>query len=684
MKKFFNWIKSPSSDFALFIILLVLINVVSHNSFARIDLTEPKSYSLSKASKQVVKNLQEPLSVRVFFDESLPSPYNTVSQYVNDLLSEYKGSANSNFSVMKMDLSKPQNAQMAADYGLRQIQIQEIKNNEVGFKQVYMGLVVTYGDSIKLIDGITSADGFEYRLTSTISGMINTADTLASLKNEDKINVTLYLSEALKGMGISGCSELEDTFKKAFSDANSQNKDRLQLQIIHPANSETSEIVEKYGLQGIQYKDSNGMNQLATLGVVVEHKDSFRVLPVQVGRSLFGYVISGIDGLSELINESLQSLVSNVKSVGYITGHGERALDDQNESANFDVMISAHYELRELSLKEDDIPANMNSIIINGPKEDYEEIELYKIDQFIMRGGNVIFFMDPFIENNQMAMYGYGMPSYEPNVLNIDKLLEKYGIKRNADYIMDKNCYSSSSQQYGKLPLYWIPIVQKNQLPQKSVITKNLGYLIFLQDGSLDLSQALDNSDLKTTVLAKSSEKSWIQSENIILNPQVINVPSESEMKSYPLAVILEGKFNSAYESKPDFDSENTSLSETLKTDNHISVSRQPGKVFIAGSSYITTYQILDGAESSPMSMFLMNIIDYMNGNEDLCTMRSKGLSVNTLTIKSAGLAALVKYFNQFGLVLLVVLTGLIVWRSRVKRRKLIRNKYNPNDTRQD
>ena len=84
MKKIWNWIKSPSSDFALFILFLILLNIVGNNSFARIDLTSPKSYSLSKASKQLVNTLEEPLSVRVFFDENLPPPYNNTAQYIKD------------------------------------------------------------------------------------------------------------------------------------------------------------------------------------------------------------------------------------------------------------------------------------------------------------------------------------------------------------------------------------------------------------------------------------------------------------------------------------------------------------------------------------------------------------------------------------------------------------------------
>ncbi|MBQ8212203.1 MAG: Gldg family protein [Treponema sp.] len=688
MKKFINWLKSPSSDFALFIVFLLLLNIVSYNSFFRLDLTEPKSYSLSKPSKQVVKNLQEPLTIRVFFDKNLPTPYNSVAQYVEDLLAEYDGVANKNFSVINMDLSKEESLAMASDYGLSQIQIQEIKNNEVGFKQVYMGLVLSYGDSIETLDSITSTEGFEYKLTTKISKMISTADTLANLKQDEKINVTLYFSPVLKNMGISGCAELEEIVETTFKEVNKQNKDRLDYKVVNPSESETIEFVQKYGIQAIQYKSEN-QQKVAALGLVVEYNDDFRVIPVQIERSLFGYVVSGLETIGESINESLQSLMSNVQSIGYVTGHGELSLQDERQALNFNKMVSAHYQIEELNLVENDIPMNMSCIVINGPKADFAEEELYKIDQFIMRGGNVMFFVDSLVEQGGSP---YQAAEYVPNELNIDKLLNKYGVKRNYDYVMDTNCYTTSSPEYGKVNLYWAPIMQKDSLAKKSVITQNLGYLIFLQNGSLDISGAENNSNLKSTVLVKSSPESWAQSERIMLNPIFMTPPEAGNFAPQNLAVMIEGKFDSAYTEKPEFETSDESAEATenqtkdenqLTTENHLASAKLPGKIFVTGSSYVTTYQILDGQDTSPISMFFLNVIDYLNGNEEVCTMRTKGLGINVLTIKSPALATIAKYFNQFGLVILVAAAGLIVVRSRAKRRKQIREKYNPNDSRQ-
>lgn len=694
MKKFLNWLKGPKSDFILFIALLILINVVGQRTFVRFDLTGPKSYSLSKDSKRLVKNLEQPLSIRVFFDENLPAPYSSVAQYVKDILIEYKGAANKNLTVSYMDMEKPENQSMARDLGLQQIQIQEVKNNEVGFKQGYMGIAVTYGDNIELMDSILSESGFEYKLTSKMSKMIDKADTLAGIGNGEKINLTLYLSDVVKTFRISGCDELENLLRDAFAAVNKQNMDRLNFEVVKPSASEVDELVKRFGIQTIAYKGESGERELAAMGVVLSYGDNFRVLPIQIEQSFFGYVMGGLENIETEITDALTSLLSKVSQIGYITGHNERDHTDEKQSANFDRLVSGMYELVDIDLSKDSIPAGMNSIIINGPQYDYTEEELYKLDQFVMKGGNIMFFVDSVNEN---GMYNYyGGEQFLPNEINLSRLLDKWGVKINADMVFDENCYVVPSQQYGKLNYYWAPVLQKDQMDKKSPITSNLGSVVMLNEGSIDVTKALADNKVKVTVLAKSSEKSWTQTSGISLNPLMLFPPEDkSKMGSSNLVVLLEGKFQSAFDQAPDpspeVDEEGNEISpakpaksedDPFEATNHIAESLLPGKIFVMGSSAVTTYQVIDANGQNPVSMLLMNAVDYMNGNSDLCTMRTKGLSVNTLKNTNTAYALIFKYFNQFGLVVIVAIIGLLVWRARSRRRIRINKKYNPNDSR--
>ena len=686
MKKIIQWLKGPKSDFILFVIFLVLLNIVGHRAFVRFDLTAPKSYSLSKASKTVVKNLDSPLSVRVFFSDGLPSTYANVYQYVKDILVEYKGAANKNFSVSYMDMSKPENEELARDLGIQQIQIQEIKNNEVGLKQAYMGVAIAYGDNIEIMNPVQTSDGFELDFTTRISKMISMADALSGLGKNEKLSLTLYLTDDLKRLGISGTEEAEQIIRDAYNVVNRQNFDRIDYKVVSPDSIESDALAAKYGIQSISYADK-GLQKKAVLGLVLEHGERFYALPVSIQRSFFGYAVAGLEDVETSLNDGLHSLFSNAKAVGYITGHGEVDHTSADYAANFEKLISGNYELKDIDLNSADIPAGMNSIIVNGPKQDFTEEELYKIDQFLLRGGNVMIFIDGVADDGKNQMYGLG--HYVTNNNNIDRLLAKYGVEHSKNMVMDKNCITSQNAQYGELHYWWVPTLHKKQLAKKHVITNNLGYVYMLQSSSLNPADALENKNLKVTELAKSSEEAWTLEDDITLHPLYLEPPADAaSFKQYDLALLLEGKFDSAFDEAPaginksEGEGEGAENDAGLVTSNFVKASVMPGKLFVAGSSEVTTRQVIDETGSSPVAMFLMNVVDYMNGNEDLCTMRTKSLSVNNLTIKTPAAVNFWKILNQYGLAVLVALAGLLVWRLRAARRRAINKKYNPDDTR--
>ena len=683
MEKFIKWIKSSASDFVLFVMILVLANIASHKAFLRFDLTSQGSYSISQASRSTVKTLTEPLSVKVFFSDNLPAPYNATSQYVKDILVEYKGAANKNFSVSYMDMSKAENEELARDLGIQQVQIQEIKNNEVGLKQVYMGLAIAYGDDIEIMNPVQTSDGFELEFTTRVSKMISMADALSGLAKNEKLSLTLYLSDDLKKLGISGTEEAEQIIRDAYNVVNRQNFDRIDYKVVSPDAVEADALAAKYGLQTISYSD-RGLQKKAVIGLVLEYGEKFYALPLEIQRSLFGYVVGGLEDVETSLNDGLHNLFSNAKALGYITGHGEVDHTSADYAANFEKLISNNYELKDIDLNSADIPAGMNAIIINGPKQDFTEEELYKIDQFLLRGGNVMIFIDGTVDDGKNQMYGLG--HFITNNNNLDRLLAKYGIEHKKNMVMDKNCITSQNAQYGELHYWWVPTLHKKQLAKKHVITNNLGYVYLLQSSSLDPADALENKNLKVTELAKSSEEAWALEDDITLHPLYLEPPADaSQFTQYDLALLLEGKFDSAFDEAPEGitkAAEGQNDENALVTSNFVKASVMPGKLFVAGSSEITTRQVIDENGSSPVSMFLMNVVDYMNGNEELCTMRTKSLSVNNLTIKSKAGVNIWKYLNSFGLAVIVVICGLIVLRLRSARRRAINKKYNPDDSR--
>ena len=681
MKAFIQWLKGKQSDFLLFIIALILLNLVSARSFFRLDFTSPKSYSLSQASRQLVRTLEQPLSVKVFFSSNLPSPYNSTAQYIRDLLSEYAGAANRQFSWESFNMDDPENQAMARDYRLNQVQIQEVKDNEVGFKNVWMGIALTYADRIETLDGITSSDGLEYKLTMKMAHMINAVSALAGLKG--KAELKLYVSPELADFNIQGFSSIEDSVSAAFKAVNEKNMNRMEYRTVHPAKDEVEKIGTQYGLPLLRWTNNkDGSTGSALIGLVLGYGDSFRIIPLEM-QSLFGtYIIGGLDDLEQNLSDNLSSLVSRSETIGYTTGHGELSLQDsQSGAANFASSASDMYVFKEIRTAEEAIPSNISTLIINGPTERFSDEELYKIDQFVMKGGRLAVFIDPYKEEqNEMAMY-YGMPpSYVKNETGLETLLNAYGIETAEGYVMDTQCYTSNQAGSGKVNFYYAPLIHQSGFAKKQPITANLSYVLFLQSGALSFTDGVQNDkDIDAKVLAKTSAKSWIQTDISVLSPSYIFPPAQDKMSEHNLAVLAEGSFRSAFDSSVSGGShaEQANRNGALSADAYITKSVQKTRIFAAGTSKITSGAlIIDTAGSQPVAMFVRNAIDYLTGNEDLCFMRTKGLSLSVLNNATASSAAFAKIVNQYVLPLLVVAAGFTGRLLRNRRRRKIKERY--------
>ncbi len=679
---FVSWLRSPRSDMWLFVIVVVLLNLVAGRAFLRFDLTASRSYSLSKASKETVRTLEEPLGIKVFFSDNLPAPYSGVSQYVRDILSEYQLAARGNFSCEFFDMDSPDNQSLARGYGLQQVQIREVKDNEVGYRNAFMGIVLTYADQIEKLDGIVSSDGLEYKITTAVSRIVSSTNALTGLSG--RVKLTLFKSSRLADFGFSGFDEIDGAVQAAYEAVNKQYRGRIDYESVSPASGEVPQLVQRYGIQAISWKEADGSTGYGALGLVLELGDSYRSIPLEIVNLIFGYAVQGLDDLQGALAESIRGLVSRTSAVAYVSNHGELPLGDaQTGAANFASLVSDMYSFTELDLSKSAIPAGVQCVVINGPKTEFSEEELYRLDQFLLRGGSVMLFLDPFnaVEPEGQMAY-FQQPEYIPNKTGLERLLAKYGLAAGNAYVFDERCYVTMNQQYGKLSFYYVPELHKDQLDAKHPVSRNLGNVLFLQTGAIDASEARSNGDAKVTVLAKSSPDAWTMDSNIMLSPLALSAPADkSSEKSYDLCVLVEGKFQSAFDAAPAQDG--AAESSGLTASSHVARSTQAGKLFVAATSYITSPQLLQAGSTEPVALFLENALDYLNGRGDLCAMRTKGLSADGLLVTKGPIVSAVKYFNIVGLALIVAVVGLLVLLVRRQRREEIRMRYNPHDGRE-
>jgi ABC-type uncharacterized transport system involved in gliding motility auxiliary subunit len=183
-----------TSSVNLFLILVVFIALVFINnqllSSTRLDLTENQVYTLSQGSKQVLKEIDEPINVYFFFSDKASKNMTSLRNYANrveSLLTEYETFANGKLKLQVVDPQAFSEQEDQADqFGLT------AANIGVAGEAIYMGLAATNAlDEQKVIAFFDpQKEGFlEYEISKLIY----------QLSEPEPVNITLITDLALKG-----------------------------------------------------------------------------------------------------------------------------------------------------------------------------------------------------------------------------------------------------------------------------------------------------------------------------------------------------------------------------------------------------------------------------------------------------------------------------------------------------
>jgi ABC-2 type transport system permease protein len=686
--------------FIIFLTVVVLINLVAGTLFFRLDLTENKSYSLSGASKSLVMSLEEPLTIRIFLSENLPQPYNNLELQMRDLMEEYSLTGNRNFNYnlylldqdgLAADEAGRNLRTMAESYNIPAIQIQNVEQDEVKLQTAYMGMVLIQGDVVETIPALASETNLEYKITSMINRISRKTSTMLSM--EDPVKIQLILSPELLGLS-EDLADYSGDLKKLVDGLNLENFGKLEFSAIDPSNLESKELI-KTGLNRISLQSGsqeNPVTNIAYAGILVSYGgDSVSINLLT--KSLFGYSLTAVTDLEKSIGEIVEKLIGVNQSIAYLSDHGTPALSsnpyaqEQVKSVgNFNKLLSGDYNIKSVSL--DNIPGDVKTLIINGPTAGFSEWELFQLDQFIMNGGSVAFFLDThseLIPSQQEMMYGR-MPTYTPLNTGLEKLISSYGVNLISSYVMDEDCYIQQNRNamgsIEKTPIYFAPQIGMDKINNDVSFMKNIKGLIVLNISPLEINLE-ENSPVKGTVLFSSSDKSWTMSENINLyNPAGIFPPSTETRASQKLAALVEGPLNSYFDGRdipprpqPAEENKNpgVSFSDANVSDELSFINQsESGKIFVIGSSSILGDNVLDAAGTSPNAMMIQNVLDYLNGREDYAIMRSKGQGFNPLKDVDSRAKAIIKGINIIFLPILIILFGLGMWFRWNGRKKKI------------
>lgn len=149
--------------------ILVFVNILSDNFFLRLDLTGDHRYTLSQATKNILKGLPEPITVTAYFSKKVPSELARTKRDFKELLIEYSNLSKGQVVYEFIDPSgSEENEQKATSAGIQPRIVGVREKDQVTQQKVYVGAVVSMGEESEVIPFMQPGSAMEYALSTAI------------------------------------------------------------------------------------------------------------------------------------------------------------------------------------------------------------------------------------------------------------------------------------------------------------------------------------------------------------------------------------------------------------------------------------------------------------------------------------------------------------------------------------
>lgn len=541
------------------IAVLILLSFLSGSKFFRLDLTSEKRYTLAQSSRQLMRDLDDVVLVRIYLDGDLPAEFVNFRKSIRELMDEYRAYAGERLQYEFINLYDE------TDEAVRNRMIGELYDRGLNVTNIQVR-DREGGSSAKIIfpGAMISYKGYELPVNL--------------LKNNPSLSHEMNLNNSIQ--------TLEYEFSKAILSLTLDEVPRIAF-------------IEGHG----------ELDSLQTHGLMDELKNFF-----QVDR-------------------------------GHINGNLEALMD-------------------------------YRALIIARPVRTFSEADKFAIDQYIMRGGKVLFFLDP-VNPFADSLTG-GTTVALANPVGLEDLLFKYGIRINYNLVGDMQCNlvpvnvapAGEQARFSMMPWVYHPLLSG---PSTHPVTHGLNYVKSEFASSLDtVGEGLP--EMKRTVLLATSQASrkrdvplYISMEEITVQPD----PALYTSSHLPVGILLEGSFESFYRNYP-------VPGGVHPADTEVIGQSTPTSLFILADGDIPANEVRfeQGAfRAQPLGYdrytrqtfgnreFLMNVINYMTDETGIMELRSREFKLRLLDREILSQKSEVlkwKLLNTLLPLVLVLLAGLL------------------------
>jgi ABC-2 type transport system permease protein len=475
----------------------------------------------------------------------------------------------------------------------------------------------------------------------------------SSIALAEKVNQTMFVKVYLEGEFPSGFKRLRQSTKEMLDEFRVYSNNNIQYEFIDPFKDadekKSNDIIQELGSKGLQptnvqiKRDDEFSQKIIVPGAIFFYNG--REFAVNLLKSQFGAapeetINSSIELMEyEFANVLRKATEKSVKKIGFIHGHGEL---DKWDIAEAKRELEQYYTIEDVDLSIQ-VPEKLKEyagIIIARPALPVNDFDKFKIDQYIMNGGKVLWLvetqlaeMDSLYSRNMYVTPGY------PH--GLEEMLFSYGARVNQNIVQDLQCngipvlsgLSNGTPQQKILPWMFYPVISPST---DHPIVKNIDPIWHQFTASIDTT---GNKNVKKTVLLQSSEYSRVVNAPIRVDLTIARLNPEPALfrgkGNHITAILLEGAFNSTYRYRYD-----ASKQPTLAFKDHIDnnkmivvadgdvirnqYKKSTGEVFPLGYDRYTNQQFGN-------ARFILNCMDYMCDDSGIIEVRAKEITLRLL-----------------------------------------------------
>jgi ABC-2 type transport system permease protein len=411
---------------------------------------------------------------------------------------------------------------------------------------------------ILFVNIITGVYFFRWDFTEDQRYSISPAAKEILGKIDDKIRIEIFLDGDLNP----NYERLKKSVKEKLDEFKVYTHGNLEYKFTNPDLEENEAIRKRHYSQlaqrGItpkyflEEKDGRRIEKTIFPGAFISYKEKETPVVFLKGSKMLSeqeQLNQSVEGVEfELISAIRKLTNKEFKTLAVIDGHGEYAKEEILDLTN---SLNENYAVERVNISQDSSLDRFEAVLIARPKTKWSEHDKFILDQYIVKGGKAIFYVDAADVRKDSLKSGVTYSLVQD--LNLDDLFFKYGVRLNQSLIQDLRCVATRVETglNGEVQMINFPYYPVVYNYGKHPIVKNLDAIQTKFVGSIDTVKS--NGITKTPLIFTSSNCREIGAPSEI-NLEALKKESNSELfktANIPIAYLLEGSFTSLYKNRP-------------------------------------------------------------------------------------------------------------------------------------